>query len=106
MLVGGVLGRRQVPSVSLKAGGGSGVSLVDVRGLAGQELRLVDDFRHTLVAEVFEFAIGVELKPGEETSVDVRVPELRPNANVSEIDATLTVRAAMAAAPARRRRLR
>jgi hypothetical protein len=89
MLFGGVL----------KAGGGSGVSLVDVRGLAGQELLLADDFRLTLVADVFDLVTGVELKPGEETPVDVPLPELRQNANVSSILATLTVRAATTTAP-------
>jgi hypothetical protein len=82
---------------SLKAGAG-GLRLVDARGLAGQEV--VSDLRPNLVlADVAELALGVELVPGEETSVPVRVAGLRPNANVSEIAVTLTVREASAPAP-------
>lgn len=82
--------------MELKLAREQGVRLTDARGLAGHELRLVADLRpDTFVARLEALPPGfVELEPGEETAVPVAVTDLAPNANVTHIKATLTVRAA------------
>lgn len=81
--------------MELKLARDQAVRLVDARGLAGHELRLVTDLR----PDTFAAAIGalrpgyVELESGAEVAVPVNVPNLPPNANISHLAATLSVEA-------------